>query len=213
MITSFERMRRGRRMNEGSAVMSLVRRTFPLALIAFTAVLPAWGQQPDEIRATVAVSDVPGGQPGDVFEALQFLDLHFDVTLAGELEGEHILELAAYTPNGHLYQVLTTPISTAPDRAGLPIRVVGYPDPLPTQHLQAERPGEDLASSATFRLPVAGTAIISNSLYGRWTIRLRLDHQWIICDQPCTFLLEPPTPTLLFKDGFESGDLTAWTGG
>jgi hypothetical protein len=169
--------------------------------------MPAWAQHPPDVCAEVSVRNGPDGEPGDEFQALEVVDLHFLVRLRGELAGEHVLELCLDTPNGHLYEVRTSPVTADPSRDQVLVPVQGYPDPLPLQYLQ----NRDGAQEAAFRLPVAGTLIVSNSLYGQWGVRVHLDGSTIMCSGTESFALQPPRGAVVFVDGFEIGDTSAWS--
>ena len=98
-----------------------------------------------------------------VFSASEVLDLKLSTRVRRTLEGSHVLQIKVFTPRGYPYQTLSVPF-TAP-RPGTP----GPPQEL----------------SAT--LPVAGTAITANSLYGRWTAEPFLDGA--SCGSPKAFTL------------------------
>jgi hypothetical protein len=120
-------------------------------------------------------------EPVTEFSATYILDLLFAVSLVGELVGDKVVELEIHTPNGHLYQRLATPVSSAA-AAGTVMMVEGYRDPLPVRQLEADGAGD-----LQFRLPVAGTLIVSNSLYGEWTAWAIVDEQPADCGDPLTF--------------------------
>lgn len=107
----------------------------------------------------------PEARPRAVFSASQILDLEFHATLARRLSSGHQLEFRVYTPSGHLYEVLTAELS-APGRAR------GRVD-------------------ASARLPVAGTSIVTSSLYGQWTVVAHLDGGAEPVSRPSTFRIKP----------------------
>jgi hypothetical protein len=82
-----------------------------------------------------------------VFSATRILDLKLSTRVRRQLEGPHTLQIKVFTPRGYPYQILTVPFT--------------------------ETSGQPQELSAT--LPVAGTAIMANSLYGRWTVEPFLD--------------------------------------
>jgi hypothetical protein len=86
------------------------------------------------------------GQRG-TFSATEILDLRLSTQLRRQLQGSHVLQIKVFTPRGYAYQILTVPFTGTS--------------------------GQLQELSAT--LPVAGTAIMSNSLYGRWTVEPFLD--------------------------------------
>ncbi len=108
----------------------------------------------------------PAGVPS--FAATRILDLRIASRLRRLLEGKHVLQLKVYTPRGHLYQTLTTPFA---DREG--------PD------------GGRGPFEVTATLPVGGTAIMSNSLYGVWRVEAFLDGDTKPCGPTANFEIKP----------------------
>lgn len=107
-----------------------------------------------------------------IFSARQILDLRFEATFP-PLRGDHLLEVRVFAPSGHLYQVLTVPFSNAA-AAPRQRRVEGHPRPL-----EVLRPATFVEDGQTLQtvgavLPVAGTWVVSSSLYGRWYAEARL---------------------------------------
>jgi hypothetical protein len=130
------------------------------------------------------------------FSATQILDLQFRTTLARPLKGQHVLELKVYTPKGHLYQVLTVPFSA-------PLPTMPAPKPMrlePTVESKGKGPANRVAKpvvddpdqppsvAATF--PVGGTAIVTSSLYGHWTVTPHLDGSLDACGPARQFRIE-----------------------
>ena len=127
---------------------------------------------------------------GMPFSATRILDLQFSSRMRRRLAGEHVLQFKVYTPRGHLYQPLTVPFTSLGRRKG-DRWVDGFPRPLPEQ---AQRPVDDggvrrYEVSAT--LPVGGTAIMSNSLYGRWRVEAFLDSDLHPCGTAARFDIQP----------------------
>ena len=104
------------------------------------------------------------------FRATAILDLQFDAVFKQRLAGPHLLELKVYTPKGKLYQVLTVPFTggAAPRRR----RLAGYPRPLQERDLKTRGHARHEVSA---QLPVAGTWIMTSSLYGAWRVDAHLD--------------------------------------
>jgi len=88
-----------------------------------------------------------GGARG-TFSALKTLDLAFQMSLRNPDGDAHLVTFRVFTPKGHLYQE---------------IQVVHRPT--------SGKRGAAVSGS----LPVAGTAIAVNSLYGRWSVVPHLD--------------------------------------
>jgi hypothetical protein len=126
-----------------------------------------------------------GGGP---FSATQILDIRFGTLLRRELKGPRVLALKVYTPRGHLYQTLTVPFTAAGQSQGERM-VDGYPRPLREQETRAvsEQGFTGFELSAT--LPVGGTAIVTNSLYGEWRVEPQLDG--ISCGNEARFEIRP----------------------
>jgi hypothetical protein len=107
------------------------------------------------------------------FSASSILDLKLEVSLSPAMKGQHQLEFKVYAPKGHLYQGLLATM-TAP---------AANPD-------RGQRESPKRTASAT--LPVAGTMIVTNSLYGEWKVEVFLDgERETACAKPLSFAIEP----------------------
>jgi hypothetical protein len=110
------------------------------------------------------------------YSAARTLDLQFGVRVRRRVEPDARLELRLYTPKGHLYQTL---------KADPPATVDGSsPQDRYARLRQILRP-------RTATLPVAGTAIVNHSLYGRWTVEPHLNGNAKPCGQARAFRIEP----------------------
>jgi len=108
------------------------------------------------------------------FSAAEVLDLEFQIVVPANtsLAGRP-LELKLFTPKGHLYQTLAVPAaSTASGTAGTPKRRPRY-------------------QTLTARLPVAGTTIVNNSLYGTWKAEAYLEGERTACAKARSFVIRP----------------------
>jgi len=135
-------------------------------------------------------------QPGrrDVFSASRSLDLHLKARLGNDLEGAHTVEFRVHTPRGFLYQTLSVPYTLEPkprprtrkrkDGGTTGPEALGEVPVL--NEAEVDSSGRPTLEAS---LPVAGTAITTNSLYGRWTVRPYLDGQ--PCGPAKPFTLEP----------------------
>jgi hypothetical protein len=110
------------------------------------------------------------------FPATRTLDLQFGIRLRRRVEPDARLELRLYTPRGHLYQTLRVE-APAPD---------------------ANASGNDryarlrrILRPRTATLPVAGTAIVNHSLYGRWKVEPHLDGSSRPCGRARSFRIDP----------------------
>ncbi len=128
------------------------------------------------------------------YSASQILDLRFRTTLGRPLDSGHSLELRVYTPKGHLYQVLTVPL-TGPIRRD--------PAPRPRERSvdrrapsRSEPPAEATSDEPDGKLsfdtilPVGGTSIVTSSLYGSWTVTPHLDGSLKPCGPARQFRIE-----------------------
>ncbi len=128
------------------------------------------------------------GQGEAVFSADRVLDLLFDVYFDGQLSGDHVLHLRLTTPRGHHYQTKSAPIASDTGLQGAQRRLAGHPFAVDLQILQ---PVSATVSSASLRLPVAGTSIVTHRLYGRWTVEAFVDQQDEACGPLGEFVLVP----------------------
>jgi hypothetical protein len=111
------------------------------------------------------------------FSASEILDLQFEVQLSPSTKGEHRTELKVYTPKGHLYQtILVTPAKEASNGESGGRR---------------RRTNEHGRRTGTAVLPVAGTTIVTSSLYGDWKVEAHVDGQPTACSRPLEFSIEP----------------------
>lgn len=106
------------------------------------------------------------------FSASEILDLELQVLVSRrKLDGDHRLELKVYTPSGNLYQSLSVPFTI----------------------------GEEISTGTrrgryqmlTTTLPVAGTSIVTSSLYGTWKVEAFLDGATGRCTAPRKFVIKP----------------------
>lgn len=109
---------------------------------------------------------------GHRFSAREILDLRFDVLLR-ERDPSGLVEVALYTPSGHLYETLKAEL--VPDEAALG---------------RASYRGRR-ARVVAATLPVAGSFITRRSIYGEWRAEVRLDGAGTACTRPTSFTLEP----------------------
>ena len=147
----------------------------------------------------VEISSPPFKKPRDrVFSATRILDLQLDAMLRRTYVGPHTLHLKLFTPRGHLYQVLTVPFTSSAKAADgsaptpAPKRwVEGYPQPLEEKALRSVTHEGETAYQVTATLPVAGTSIMTNSLYGEWKVEPYLDQQAAPCGDVRSFVINP----------------------
>jgi len=117
---------------------------------------------------TLSVTSTTYATARRVFSAAQTPDLKISVTFPNTLTGSHRLQLLVRTPQGQLYQRFIIPFDAT----------------LPRHERGAVR-------SVSATLPVAGTAITTSGLYGRWTVVPSLDGGLTPCTWERHFVIEP----------------------
>lgn len=168
--------------------------TICLVFLALPAVAaaPRAASPPQCMQVIVsAVEDGGAIKQGKRFSTSTTLDLTFTVLLAPTLTGEHTLEVRAFLPTGYLYQSMTVPVlDAATDTGTQQDRLVrGYPHPVPAVvPKQAVVDGLGVLR-VDVPFPVAGTAITSNSLFGKWTALAHLDGDTTPCGKKVEFTL------------------------
>jgi hypothetical protein len=118
----------------------------------------------------------PRWRPLD-FSASNLLDLEFWVVLpSASAASANGIELKLFTPRGHLYQKLSAP----------------FVAPVHPHAVGAAGPGRrPRFLTVTLRLPVAGTTIVNNSLYGTWTAEAYLAGGTSPCTRARGFQIRP----------------------
>ena len=129
----------------------------------------------------------PGFRKLNAFSAHEIEDLVILVGLNARIEGVKTLKLKMYTPAGHLYRNMETAVGSFEGH------VYGV-DPGDWLKVFPEKQDGIVVtfdSLVMFRLPVAGTDIVANSLYGEWEIKLFLAEQPMTCGKRFSFKLKP----------------------
>ncbi len=107
------------------------------------------------------------------FSASSILDLKLEAALSPAVKGQHQLEFKVYTPKGHLYQSLSATMNARAASAD-------------------RRDRETPKRTASATLPVAGTTIVTNSLYGGWRVEAFLDgEREATCGKALLFVIQP----------------------
>jgi hypothetical protein len=144
----------------------------------------------------VAVTSPEAPKKRGSFSATKILDLQFGALMRSRLSGEHVMNLKLYTPKGHLYQQIDVPFRGGPTPVGPGTgeasgprmrRVDGYPQPLPEQELVLVKTSVGRGYQVQARLPVAGTSIMTSSLYGKWRVVPHLDGSLKACGKATAF--------------------------
>jgi hypothetical protein len=129
-------------------------------------------------------------RPGRVpeFSASAIIDLR--LTAALQRPGERgVVKLKLFTPQGHLYQTLAVPFVTGGGGAPQARHVDGSSRSVLEQRAVPAAAGADYRVEA--RLPVAGTLIVSEGLFGRWTVEPWLNEDTRPCLAARPFVINP----------------------
>lgn len=141
--------------------------------------------------AVTSPQHAPGTRPRRAFfSATRILDLRIAGLMRRPAAGRHVLHFKVYTPRGHLYQTLTVPF-TGPGRRPRERWVDGFPRPLAEESQRPVRDGGERRYEVSATLPVGGTAILSNSLYGHWRVEAYLDDDLRPCGPAARFEIQP----------------------
>jgi len=137
--------------------------------------------------AVVVRSDLRSGlwrRPADFF-AREIQDVNVRV-LFPPGSAPDAVEVRFLNPNEHLYQTMSVPVAADGNARALP----DHPWPVRSaQPVPQKRFGWRVVAIDVPGLPVAGTHIVTNSLYGKWTVEARAVGSEATCRT--TFTLEP----------------------
>jgi hypothetical protein len=166
-----------------------------IATLTIAAALPAVAQNRSGGCAAV-VAGSPERNRGsfqESFKATEVIDIDLSVLFTpgtiNRFAGDHEVQVRIFTPNGHFYQAIDVPFTADSTPKGRQRKLEGYPLPVDVQSLtEVERKGsKHYAVSA--RLPVAGTLITSNSIYGQWSAVAFVDGESLGCSSPASFTI------------------------
>ena len=108
------------------------------------------------------------------FSAAEIMDIQLQALVSRKLTGHHSLEFKIYTPKGNLYQSMTLQFDAdAPIPEG------------------ARRRRSRRFQEVNTVLPVAGTSIVTSSMYGTWKVEAFLDGDDRRCSRPRKFVIQP----------------------
>lgn len=129
------------------------------------------------------------------FSATEILDVDISVIFTpgvlNQLKGSHVLEVRVFTPRGYLYQSLSIPFTSDEKKRGKKEALRGYPHPIPVEVLEQVTWNNGRSYRVRVRLPVGGTAISANSLYGAWTAQAFVDGETLPCSKAASFVINP----------------------
>ena len=107
------------------------------------------------------------------FSAAEIMDIQFKTLVSRRLTGQHSLEFKVYTPKGNLYQSMTFQFDADA--------------PIPEDARRRTRRFQEVKAI----LPVAGTSIVTSSMYGIWRVEAFLDGANQRCSRPRKFVIDP----------------------
>lgn len=135
------------------------------------------------------------GQVETTFSATQILDIDFAVVFTPgavkRFSGDHVVEFRVFTPSGSLYQTIPVSFSSDESKKGKETRVFGLPYPVKLQTPKTKSVNNQPHLAISGRIPVAGTPIINNSLYGLWRVEAFIDGETMPCAGSAAFTITP----------------------
>ncbi len=169
-------------------------RSFVLAFVAVMLCVFASGfaeaGERAETCARVVVTTAGGGsniRTSDGFSVQKIDDLLIIVGLHAKFRGVKTLKIKLYTPNGHLYREMEAAVGSIDGQVFGPKSGEWLEEFKKSEGAQAMPPG----SIALFTLPVAGTDIAANSLYGEWETKVYLSERAMTCERRFFFKIKP----------------------
>ena len=171
--------------------------TLALVLAAASSAFAAGGNANKSSGGCAAVlvgsDQLNAGAYATSFSATKVIDLDFSMLFAPDsdkkFKGTHVLELRVFTPRGHLYESTSIPFTAEAAKKGGKEKIDRYPLPLPVEVLAETTYAKGKYLLVKTRVPVAGTPIVNNSLYGEWRAEAYLDDELLPCSIPATFTL------------------------
>lgn len=134
-----------------------------------------------------------GGKLEQTFSARSIADVDLWVLFtpgsAKRFASDHAVEVRIFTPGGYLYQSIAIPF-TSDSVSRKPRKLDGYPHAMPVRKLKEITTSTGRQLGVSVRLPVAGTSIVANSLYGQWSAEAYVDGEPIRCSRPATFVIQ-----------------------
>jgi hypothetical protein len=122
------------------------------------------------------------------FSASAIIDIRFTAVLRRP-DDHGLVRLKLFTPRGHLYQTLSVPFVANGAAAPQARNIDG------SSRSTLEQRAEPAATAADYRvearLPVAGTLIANEGLFGRWTVEPWLEGASTPCLAARAFVIKP----------------------
>lgn len=136
-------------------------------------------------RLLVARSEAPAAYVTAV-SAVEILDLDLVVAipwkLAKDWKGEHRMEIDVLNPRGNVYQSIEFDFVVEKRGRKSSLFTPGQHEPVEAELMTLAGQGQDKYLGVKARLPVAGSSIMQNSMYGTWSVVTRVDGAVISCD-------------------------------
>lgn len=141
-------------------------------------------------RVTVSTVERPNARGRRRFSASSSADLVFHVLFNTRLEPEHLVTLKVFTPNGHMYRQYDVPVESELTKKSKPTKKVGgYPYPVKVQVARPVEVDGTKLKVVSVPFPVAGSTIVTSSLYGKWRVEISLDGAARPCGRPRYFTI------------------------
>lgn len=134
------------------------------------------------VRILPTTSEAPDSTLQKSFSARQTTDVLLNVIFQTPVTEEYVVTITVYTPKGHLYRTIDMPVVVDTGHAPGTRRITGYRNPVPaqtTRHMEID--GERLRQVITATLPLAGSTIVSSSLYGKWRAQVSVNTTGQLC--------------------------------
>lgn len=141
---------------------------------------------------TVSGVENPAELARNRFSAVDTADLVFHVMFPWEITEDLVVTLRIYTPHGHLYRTLDVPV--APREGEGPAgnatrRLPGYPYPVRVATPRNVTYDDQRYKAVDVSFPVAGSAIVTSSLYGEWSVEVVMDGASTPCPERTRFVI------------------------
>lgn len=141
------------------------------------------------VLSVTAGGAITSSEVAPVFDAPKILDLSFWIGLPGGVAGEHVGHLTLITPRGGVYQIISVPFTGNFVVPGTVRSIAGYPFPVRLEGLKWYSVDSKRMRGIEVRVPVAGTHITDNSLYGRWRASFSIEGVKLPCTPMTTFTI------------------------
>ena len=129
------------------------------------------------------------GSYASTFSATSVIDLDFSLlfttSLSRKLPGAHVARIDVFTPKGNLYERMSVPFASS--KSLNKARVEGYRDLRDIVQLSSTSYKSKGYLRLKSTLPIAGTPVITSSLYGNWSAVAYIDKDSAPCAATAQF--------------------------